>query len=151
MHGDRSPFRGLEQQIERLQRQFEEALGAWDSEMFEESHLGAATMGIDLADRGDEFVLTADVPGFDPDDIDIRLSADRIYIKAEREHEEIEEDEDELYLRSERARQALSRSCRLPDRVDEEAATATYKNGVLTIHLPKQEPSGPNGTKIDIE
>lgn len=147
MQRESSPFRGLEEQFVRLQRQFEEALG---TELSEPTGLGSATMGIDLADRGDELVLTADVPGFDRDDIDLRLSEDRISITAEREQEDIEEDEETLYLRSERSRRALNRSCQLPERVDEEAAEATYKNGVLTVRLPKREPSSPDGTNIEI-
>ena len=149
---DRNPFRRLEQQFERLQRQFEDALDLWDGEEFEAplTDLTTSRMGIDLADCGDEFVLTADVPGFERDDIDLRLADDRLHITAEREHEEREE-EDEFYIRSERSHRTARRSVRLPEPVDEDAVEATYKNGVLTVTLPKREPNEVEGTSIDVE
>lgn len=109
-----------------------------------------STMGIDLADHGDQFVLTADVPGFEKDEIDLRLSDHTIHITAEREHETTDERE-EYYLKSERARESMSRAVRIPEPVEEDAVAASYKNGVLTITLPKRDPADPNGQQIDIE
>lgn len=150
MTTDGNPFRSLERQFERMQRQFEEALEMWDVDRFGPATTDTTTMGIDLADHGDEFVLTADVPGFEKDDIELRLSDDTMHVTAEREHEETEE-RDEFYIRSERERRSLSRSVRLPEPVDEDAVEATYQNGVLTVTLPKREPSDVEGQTIDIE
>lgn len=151
MTTDNNPFKSLERQFERMQRQFEEALEMWNIDQFGVATDGISTMGIDLADHGDEFVLTADVPGFEKDDIDLRLSDSTIHITAEHETEEETAESDEFYLKSERARRSLSRSVRLPDPIDEDGVEATYRNGVLTITLPKAEPSEPQGEPIDIE
>jgi len=117
---------------------------------------GATTrrMGVDLADRGDEYVLTADVPGFERDDIDFRFADDTLYITAEYERadrEEADEAEETRYLKSERERRTMKRSIRLPESVDEEAVKATYQNGVLTVTLPKAEQTDVDGTQIAID
>lgn len=146
------PFENLERQFERMQRQFQEAMKMWDIDqlpMGGES-LQPSEMGVDLADRGDEFVLTADVPGFDREDIELKLTDSTVHITARRESEETETDE-EFYVKSERARQSMSRSVRLPDRVDHDQVSATYNNGVLTVEMPKTEPDDPEGRSIDIE
>ncbi|TYL36482.1 hypothetical protein CV102_21905 [Natronococcus pandeyae] len=107
-------------------------------------------MGIDLADHGAEFDLTADVPGFERDDIDLRLADTTVHITAEHGEAETEERE-EFSIKSERERRSLSRSVRLPESVDADAVEATYKNGVLTVMLPKIEPSEVDGQMIDIK
>ncbi|SIR76029.1 Hsp20/alpha crystallin family protein [Natronorubrum thiooxidans] len=150
MSTDNNPFRALEKQFERLQQQLEESLEMWDIDQFGQSQAAITTMGIDLADHGETFVLTADVPGFEKDDIEIRLSGDTIHITAAREEETTDEDE-EFYIKSERSRQSMSRSVRLPDPVDEDAVEARYRNGVLTVMLPKREPDSLEGQQIDIE
>ncbi len=151
MSTDSNPFRNLEKQFERMQRQIEEALEMWDFDQFDQSQEAVTTMGVDLADHGETFVLTADVPGFEKDDIDVRLSENTIHITATRESETTDDPEDEFYIKSERARQSLSRSIQLPDPIDEEAVEARYRNGVLTITLPKRDPETREGQQIDIE
>ncbi|SDQ56948.1 heat shock protein Hsp20 [Natronobacterium texcoconense] len=154
MTTDDNPFRNLERQFERMQRQFEDALEMWNVDQFGMPATDTGTtvgMGIDLADHGEEFVLTADVPGFDREDVELRLSDDTIHITAEREEEMTEEQDDGFYIRSERERQSTSRSVRLPEPVDEDRIEATYRNGVVTVTLPKREPTEPAGRSIDIE
>lgn len=149
---DRNPFWNIEEQFDRLQRQFEDALEQWNVERGREgAPARAQTMGIDLADHGDEFVLTADVPGFEKDDIDLRISGKSLNISARREEATQQGGPDERYIRSERAHRALQRSVRLPGPVDETAVSATHRNGVLTVTLPKEQPTEPDGRSIDIE
>lgn len=154
MSMERNPFKNLEEQFEQIQRQFEEAIRMWNGEQFEMPRITSMSemrMGIDLADRGDEFVLTADVPGFEKDDIELRLADDTLHIVATREEEKEHEERDELYLKTERARRSMQRSIDLPEPVDEDAAEATCKNGVLTITLPKTEPGELDGETIEIK
>lgn len=146
---DANPFRRLERQFERMQRQLEETMNQWGPERFGMPEWGTTSMGVDLADHGDEFVLTADVPGFERDDITLRLQGDALRITAERSEET--EDRDELYLKRERARRSISRSITLPDPVDEDGVEARYNNGVLTVTLPKAEPAAAEGRTIEIE
>jgi len=62
---ERNPFRSLERQFENLQRQFEAMGDVWDGEQFDVPKTGIATsrLDVDIADRGDEFVVSADLPG----------------------------------------------------------------------------------------
>ncbi|SDD58370.1 HSP20 family protein [Natrinema hispanicum] len=136
-------------QLERLQRQFENISRMWDLERFGLSESEMTSIGIDLIDHGDEFELTANVPGFDRDEIDARISENTLTITAEREAET--EAKEELYLKRERAHRSVSRSIRLPEPVDEENVTATYENGVLRLTLPKQQPSDVGGHTIEVE
>ncbi len=139
----------FDSQLERLQQQFENISRMWDLERFGLSESEMTSIGIDLIDHGDEFELTANLPGFDSADIDARLSDTTLTITAERE--EKTEAQEELYLKREREHRSVSRSIRLPEPVDEEAVTATYENGVLTLTLPKQQPSDVGGHTIEVE
>lgn len=149
MSMDRNPFRSLEAQFEQLRRQFETMLEQIDGEEFD-MPMDRSAVGIDLADREDEYVLTADVPGFERDEIDVRLADDTVHITAERERVEHEET-DEQYLRNEREHRTVRRAVRLPGSVVADEVEATCRNGVLTITLPKEEPGELEGRKIDVE
>lgn len=149
MDSDMNPFSGLERQFERMQEQIEQAMKLWNIDQFGMPGSETARMGVDLADHGDEYVLTADVPGFEKEDIDVQLSEKTLHITAEQEQET--ETDAEFYLKSERTRRSLRRSVRVPDSIDEGAVEATYRNGVLTVTLPKREPTDVDGQTIDIE
>jgi len=136
------PFRGDNpfEEIERIFDRMSEEFGA-------EPFTAGESMAVDVVDRGDEFVVTADVPGFGKDDIDVTLADQTLRIAAEREEESAEEAAD--YVRRERRQASTSRSVRLPATVEEEGISATYKHGVLTITLPKREGGG--GQRIEVE
>jgi HSP20 family protein len=141
---DRSnPFQGLEELFERMSQQFENAARAWDVESqgpgrFDLS-MGETTNGLDFADHGDEYVVTVDVPGYEKDDIEVRLSGDTLLVDGKRE-QTVDEDE-ENYLRRERRRRSFSRRVTVPEPVDTDGVSAQVTNGVLTITLPKSEPT----------
>jgi len=146
----RNPFRDIERMFEQLSDQFEDAARRWEDEPSLEWAEGESmrSMSIDLADMDDEFVVTADLPGFEKDEIDVTVLDTELKISAE--HEAETEEREENYLRHERTRRSMSRSIRLPETVVEDDVTATYKNGVLTVQLPKAEPAE-EGHEIDIE
>lgn len=133
--------------FDRMNRQFEDMTRPWEGGAAGMAG-GWGEMGIDLADRGDEFVVTADVPGFEKDEIDLQLVGDTLQIHAE--HTRETEEREGTYLRSERQHQRLSDSVRLPESVEPEGVSATCKNGVLTVHLPKSEPSE-SARNIDVQ
>lgn len=123
----------------------------WMEEMFEE--LGGAQgteaqrLFLDVVERDGEVVVTADVPGVEKEDIDLRCTEDSLSIRAEREREESEEEEG--YVRRERAWGSYRRDVKLPITVDCEGVEARFTNGVLEVKLPEKE--GANGKHIDIE
>lgn len=133
-----NPFEELERFFDRMSRQFDESSRMWESDgPFRRWASEFEEMAVDVVDRDDEFVVTVDLPGFERDDVEIRVTDHTLHIEAE--HAEATEEEDENYLRQERRHESTSRSIRLPDEVDKESVTARMKNGVLTVTLPKLE------------
>lgn len=142
-----NPFEQLERMFERMSRQFEEATAEWEPE--ESFGLGALrSFDVDVADREDEFVVTADLPGFEKDDIDVRLSDRTLRIHAKRE--EATEAEEENYIRRERRQRSTSRSITLPGPVMSDDVDASHTNGVLTVTIPKDTTTA-EGRPIEIE
>jgi HSP20 family protein len=137
----RNPFDEIERMFDRMSTRLE----PFDEGDFQGS------VAVDLEETDGAYTVTADLPGFDRDDIDVELAGDRLTLSATHTEEKSEEgDEDEgRYLRRERREQSVSRSVRLPDPVDEDAAEADYSNGVLTVTLPK-ETEGDSGQNIPI-
>ena len=134
--GRRNPLEEIEQLLDRMGRELDP----------EDWPVGAG-VAVDVADHGDRYVVTADLPGFGKDDLEVHLSGDTLAISAEAETESTDEDVD--YLRRERTSRSASRRVRLPDPVDEEGIAARYHHGVLTVELPKRAVD--EGTAIDIE
>jgi len=98
--------------------------------------VAAGTVPTDVIDEGDSFVVRADLPGYDSEDIDVQLAEGRrLTISAE--HGEARETEDGRYVQRERRRQSLSRTVSLPEAVTESETSAAYDDGVLTVTLPK--------------
>lgn len=149
MSAGNNPFETIERMFEQMSRQFEEAARAWGTEGADLERGRSGRMGIDIADHGEEFVVTADVPGFESDEIDLRIADTTLLIEAT--HEQTAEEEAETYLRSERERRSLREQVRLPDSVVEDEVDASLNNGVLTVRLPKAEPTEAGGRRIDID
>jgi HSP20 family protein len=108
-------------------------------------------MQINLVERDEEFVLTAAVPGFSPDEIDVRLVDDVLQIEATKEESE-EREEEGQYVMHER-RRSMSRSVALGAPIaEDEEISAHYENGLVIIRLPKAEPTEDESVRqINIE
>ncbi|MDR9430843.1 MAG: Hsp20/alpha crystallin family protein [Natronomonas sp.] len=144
-----NPLEELERFFERMSHQFDDTR-MWDpSGSIERWSSEFGTMAVDLIDRDDEFVATVDMPGFDREEIDVRVTDHTLRITAEHEERLDEEKEEGRYIRHERRRESADRSIRLPDDVDPDEVTARMKNGVLTITLPKLEAEEARGIEIE--
>lgn len=139
------PFEELDELIERMNRQFGELSRTFDTGV----DPVLADISVDVADTDDELVVTADLPGFSEDDIDLRADEESVTVEATAETETVEEDAN--YHRKERRHQSVSRRVPLPEAVDAAAASASYTNGVLTVTLPKLDPDAAGGHEIDVE
>ena len=112
----------------------------------------ADQIAVDVADDDDSFVLTADLPGFDREDIELTVADSVVTITAEHSYDQDETSDDGSYLHRERRTASVQRRVRLPEAVDDEAASAGYHNGVLSVTLPKQSTVAiEDGRRIDID
>jgi HSP20 family protein len=102
---------------------------------------------LDVAETEEEVIVKAEVPGMDVKDIDITLTDGLLTIRGERKLEN--EDKKENYHRLERQFGSFSRSLKVGAEVKAEAIEADYKDGVLTVTLPKDEEQKPK--KIDVK
>ncbi len=102
---------------------------------------------VDIKETDKAFVITADIPGVDPNDIDVHMENGVLSIKGERKEEK--EEEKEGYKRIERMRGSFYRRFSLPDTADAEKISAKSNHGVLEITIPKQEKTQPR--KIAVE
>lgn len=101
----------------------------------------------DVSETDKELIVKGEVPGMDKKDINITVSDGMLTIRGEKKHEKKEENEQ--YHRVERRYGAFSRTMRLPHEVEADKVDATYKEGVLSIRLPKSEAVEPK--KIEIK
>src|ERR1700751_1284801 len=103
---------------------------------------------MDLVETGDHYVLRADLPGLDDDDVNVQLEDNVLTISGERktQHEQHEEG----YYRIERAFGSFARSLTLPDGVNPDAVQAHFDRGVLEIRIPKPEQKKPQQVQITL-
>jgi HSP20 family protein len=140
------PIDELRRMQYRMSRLFEEF-----PEYIESSQLPASQDSqvpyVDVIDRDQDIVVTADLPGVDKNDICISVKDSTLEISAEKKV--TQEHKDEGYLRRERGYSRFYRAIRLPTYVDESTARASFNNGVLEITLPKAEKKA--GSSIPIK
>ena len=137
-----SPMRELVTLNDRLSRFFEEAAGQNSPNL----EYGQWAPPVDLKEEESQFVLRADMPGMNRDDIDIQVENNVLTISGERRFEAEERKED--YHRIERAYGKFVRSFTLSTRVKAEGISASYKDGILTVTCPKTEESKPRQIQV---
>ena len=104
----------------------------------------------DIRDAGDKYVMESELPGFAKEDINLAINGELLVISAVRASENEEKDSDTKYIRRERKFGSYKRSFDISD-VDAEAISAEYKNGILTIELPKKKPAEPLSRTLEIK
>lgn len=102
---------------------------------------------VDIVDRGDRLVATAEMPGMKPEDVSIDVEGNTLTIRGEKRQEQ-EQTGEERYL-YERQYGSFMRSFPLPRSVDPDRISARFNNGVLTVTMPKSEEA--KGRRIEIE
>ena len=134
--------------ILRLQRALTQSVGAGraGAELTPSGRGVFPALNIFEAKEGDAIVVKAEVPGIDPGQIQIETFGDRLTIAGERKIEAPEEGF--RYHRRERRAGEFRRVFRLPFEVDRDSGTASYENGILTIHLEKAEQAKPRSIQI---
>ena len=136
-----------------LQRQFPEEMKHFFDKFFdagedEQSNVVTAqwTPRVDIVEQTKQFVIHCDVPGVDPKDIEIHMEKGVLSIKGERRVET--KTEDTKFTRVERTHGVFHRRFALPDSADAEHISATGRNGVLELVIPKRAESTPRRIEI---
>ena len=109
---------------------------------------GVGTFRTDIVDKGDKFLLKADLPGVAKEDIHLDLDGNDLVISVK--HEEDKEEKGESFVRRERVYGSYCRSFDVTG-IDADKITASYKDGVLELSLPKLAEKAATGRKIDID
>ena len=117
---------------------------------FRSSNTDLPAFRTDIRDAGDRFVLEAELPGFDKEDISLDLKDGILTIRAEHREDKDEKDKQGNYIRRERRFGSFSRSFDVTG-IDEGGITAAYNNGILELNLPKAQPAVPETKRIAIE
>ena len=127
-------------------RLFEDAV----TRLFSEPATGRPwTPDVDIYETENELVLKADLPDVKLEDIDVRVENQVLTLKGERRFER--EETSKGYHRIERSYGLFTRSFSIPPTVEADKVSADYKNGVLTVALPKKEAAKPRQVKVEVK
>ena len=138
------PYRELNTFADRFNRAF----GSLSTREREEE-FGAWMPPVDIAEDNENITLTAELPGFKENEVDIQMEGNVLTMRGERRHEE--EKEGRNFHRIERAYGHFSRSFTLPNNVDRDNIRARFTHGLLEIEMPKREDAKPRQIKISGE
>ncbi len=139
------PFRNASTFQDHINRLFNEAF----DRSSDEANLTPWAPAVDIYETEQALVVKADLPDIKPEELDIRVENNILTIRGERKFEKKVDENN--YLRVERSYGSFSRSFSLANTVNTEAIKADYKNGVLTLSIPKREEAKPKQIKVHVE
>jgi HSP20 family protein len=139
------PFRGFRTQLDSL---FEDWFGRNTG--------GTLAPRINVSETGKDMTVTVELPGVEEKDIEVSLSGNQLTIKGEKKSEEEEKKKDEkgrVFHRVERSYGAFQRTMTVPFDVEPDKVSAQFKDGVLTVSLPKPESATdePQARRIEVK
>jgi len=151
-----STFEDMNQWMDRWNQWFNSAFGrTFDLTPFRRLEQGWGNQwnrfwpAVNVAESDNEYRVTVELPGLDQNDIDLHLSNDSLTIKGEKKEQH--EDKGSNYYRMERSYGTFHRTIPLPQEVDHDNVSATFKNGVLAVTLPKLPEIKSGSKKIQIQ
>lgn len=141
------PFKKAEDVFERMMKSFSDAL---DSDVLPTLGDSFNSFRTDVTETESAYIVEADLPGFEKDDITIDISEDYLTIHAKRVEEKETRNKDDRIIRQERQYGEFMRRF-FVDNINEDEIKAKLENGVLLIEVPKLKPSKPQHRTIEIE
>lgn len=143
------PFRGLREEVDRLFDEFFQGspLGRV-GRMFAPTQ-AAFVPSVDLEETAEEFIVRAEVPGMRKDELDVNITASQVTIKGERKEES--KAKDTVFYRREARYGSFSRTIEMPAEIVPEKVAAKLDSGMLTLTLPKAEPSKHKVVKVKLD
>src|ERR671918_1386484 len=136
------PFRDLMSIQNEMNRLFGRTYGGDVGE----TSRGAWTPSLDVYETQEKFVITMELPGVSPDDVDISVEDSTLVVRGERKF--YREQDQDSFLRIERRFGEFTRSLTLPSTADAESIQASFDQGVLMIEVPKREEARPRKITI---
>ena len=145
--------RGIDHFLEDFQLDFLRSplqRSVFDVESFRQRYRArGAAPAVDIVEKDTAYELTADLPGLEMKNIEVKIVGGNLTVKGEKQ-ESREEKKKDYYLR-ERIFGSFQRSFRIPESVDAEAIEASFKNGELTVTLPKKPEAQKSAKKINVK
>jgi HSP20 family protein len=140
------PFENLRREIDRLFEDFD--TGFWRAPL-QRAFAGAGMPAVDIAETEKSYEITAELPGLDEKNVEVNYADGVLTIKGEKSDQKEEKKRD--YYLSERSYGSFQRSFAVPDGVDADKIDAAFKNGVLTVTLPKSAEAQKPAKKIEVK
>ena len=148
------PFETLRREVDRLFEDFDGWSAPFKRSVFDYAPFGrfapsARVPAVDIAEKDGNYEITAELPGIDEKDVEVRLADGGLTIRGEKKEQK--EEKQKGYHLSERRYGAFERFFAVPEGVDEDKVSAVFKNGVLTVTLPKTAEAQKREKKIAIK
>jgi len=141
--------RGLFDLQQRINTMFDDLTRGFPLARWVEEDVMEWVPALDVSETDDAIEVQTELPGVDPDHVDVSLSGDLLTIRGEKKSESEEKKRD--YHRIERSYGSFSRTVRVPSSVDPDKVEASYKDGVLTVTMPKREEAKAQTVKIKVK
>lgn len=147
------PFGGLKQEVDRL---FDDFFHSWPSigggplRHFAKEEL-AFMPSINLKEEKDAYVMEAELPGMNKEDLELHITENSVTLQGQRKHRKEEKEEDSGYYMMESSYGAFRRTIPMPDSIDTEKVEAKLKDGLLRLKLPKARPTKDKLVEITVE
>ena len=140
------PF-AMRNDVDTMDNVFDRMMNVFDEPFMSGFH--TPEFKVDVKDNGDSYDLTAELPGYQKGNITLTYKDNYLTIAAKNETSSDEKDEQGNYVRRERSQSSMSRSFYIND-IDESKCTAEYKDGILSVHMPKSAEKAATGHTINI-
>ncbi len=145
------PLRELSAMRKQMDRLFEDMLSVRDSDWMGLHSIGGMwTPAVELKETDKELVLKAEIPGIDVKDLEVEVGEDRVTISGEHQEQESTEDKDKNYFHSEFHYGKFERVVPLPMAIKMDDIKSDFKQGVLTLTLPKLQDEPKKSVKVDL-
>jgi HSP20 family protein len=137
-------FRDMEELVRNMQRAF----SGWPAQVDESMRMADWTPSVDIGESDEEYLIKAELPEVKKEDIQVHVDNGTLTISGERAVEK--EDKGTRFHRVERAFGSFHRSFSMPDDTDADHITSEYRDGILTVHLPRNPVEKPKAHAIPV-
>jgi HSP20 family protein len=144
-----NPFREMESLQDEVNRLFNFSLGRWAGEGASQPSDVTLVPAIDVSEHKNHVKISAELPGIDKKDLSVSMNGNTLIIKGEKKREH--KSEEEGVTREERTYGSFYRAITMPPTIDTSKVEASYKDGVLSLTLPKKEEAKPKQIAIDVK